>query len=138
MQVSATQSLSVETCGTGAGFLHQDPAPEMAHFRLKWAIERWDILDGVVEVQAGLGFSELQLGKDEPGFTFGSPSSQRAVETAGPEASMSVQWMYPLDLGLELIGDATFGAAWLEHAPELIEAREKLSPFGEISAGVGW
>src|SRR5688572_20839534 len=27
--------LAVEGCGTGAGFLHQDPDPEMAHFRVK-------------------------------------------------------------------------------------------------------
>ena len=138
MQVSATSSFSFESCGTGTGFLHNDPTPEIAHFRMKWATNRWDIDSGLIELQAGLGFAELQVGEDSPGFNFGSPDDLESVSTAGPEASMSLQWLYPLDMGIELIGDATIGAAWFEHAPELIRPRDKLAPFGEISAGVGW
>ena len=138
MQVSAIAELSFETCGTGTGILHNDSTPEMAHFRMKWATNRWSIAQGLIELQACLGFTELQVGKDTPGFSFGSPTTAEPVETAGPEASLSLQWIYPLDLGLEFIGDATFGAAWFEHAPELVTPRDKLAPFGEISAGVGW
>ena len=138
MQVSAIAELSFETCGTGTGLLHHDPTPEMAHFRMKWATNRWSIAQGLIELQAGLGFTELQVGKDTPGFSFGVPTTSEPIETAGPEASLSLQWIYPLDLGFEFVGDATFGAAWLKYAPQLVTPRDKLAPFGEISAGVGW
>ena len=138
MQISATSRLSVESCGTGSGFLHDDPSPEIAHFRLKWATHQWDIPNGRIDLQAGLGFAELQMGEDVPGFSFGGPDGADYASTAGPEASLSLQWLYPLEMGIELIGDATFGAAWFNYAPELIIPREKFAPFGEISAGVGW
>ncbi|WNZ63622.1 hypothetical protein QEG98_07860 [Myxococcus sp. MxC21-1] len=79
--------LSVESCGTGSGFLHGDPEPEVAHFRAKlrlasFDVERW----GTFQPFLAGGFAEAQVGRDDPGFQF-KGTDRRRVATAGPEGA---------------------------------------------------
>jgi hypothetical protein len=138
MEITPFARFSVEACGTGSGFLHRDPASEIAHFRAKYSFSQWHTPNGSIQLQAGFGFAELQVGEDAPGFQFGAPEGEGAVETAGPEASFSAQWLYPLYVGLELVADVNIGAAWFEHAPRLARPQERFAPFCEFSAGLGW
>ena len=138
MEIAPFFGLSIEACGTGSGFLHRDPASEIAHFRAKYSFAQWHTSNGSIQLQAGVGFAELQVGEDSPGFQFGAPDNDGSVETAGPEASFSAQWLYPLYVGLELVADVNIGAAWFEHAPRLVRPQERFAPFCEFSAGLGW
>ena len=137
-EVTIWSGLSIEGCGTGAGFLHKDPGAEVAHFRAKWSLVGWQVWGTRVHVQPAIGFAELQIGADEPGFRFGSPDTDDAIETAGPEISTSVQWLVPIDFGFELIMDTTAGAAWFQHGPNLVVPQSRFLPFAEVSLGVGW
>ncbi|MEE2960950.1 MAG: hypothetical protein VYA34_09410 [Myxococcota bacterium] len=127
---------SVEACGTGSGILHKDLGSEIAHFRAKWATQKWVLEHSTLHSQLGVGFAELQIGEDESGFAFGS--APRGIETAGPEISASVQWWFPLGAGIELGVDTTLGAAYFHHAPKLKKPHYPLIPFIDVSAGVGW
>ena len=137
LEVRAWSRLSVEGCGTGSGFLHRDEGAELAHFRSKWSVVRADVPGGRIRAQAAVGFAELQLTADEPGFHFGSPRPQ-AIETAGPEAGIALQWLGPLRGGVEWIASASMGLAWLPHAPKLVEPQSTWQPSASLEFGVGW
>ena len=105
--------LSLEACGTGAGILHSAAGAEMAHFRTKWTALTWKLDSSNLKVQPGIGFAELQLTADKPGFRFGSQGGD-SIETAGPEGSVSFQWHSDLFSGLELVGDLNMGLGWFQ------------------------
>lgn len=129
--------LSMEACGTGAGILHSEPGAEMAHFRAKWTAVHWKLQSSNLKIQPALGFAELQLTADNPGFNFGRPD-EGAIELAGPEASMSFQWQTPLFAGMELVGDLNMGLGWFQFAPKLAEPQSQLQPFIDLTVGLGW
>jgi hypothetical protein len=137
MEVRAVARLSVEGCGTGSGFLHSQSGGEMAHFRGKWQVLGRVAGGGKLRVHGGLGFAELQLDADRPGFDFGSPSDSR-IETAGPEGSLSLSWLRPMGAGWELIANTTGGLAWLPYANELAAPQDRAQPFVSFELGVGW
>lgn len=137
-EVTPIARFSVEACGTGSGFLHRDDAPEMAHFRARAAVlrARRGRLEG--EAVAGLGFAELQVGEDAPGFRFGPATSADQVEGAGPEASVSAKgrvWFAPAAYA---VVDANVGLAWIAAAPAILEGAEALVPFGALTIGAGF
>lgn len=137
MEVRAVARLSIEGCGTGSGFLHDQSGGEMAHFRAKWQVLGRVAGGGALRLHGGLGFAELQLDADRPGFEFGTPRGDR-IETAGPEGSLSLSWLRPMGAGWELIANATGGLAWLPHAHELVTPQERAQPFVSFEIGVGW
>jgi hypothetical protein len=137
MEVRAVWRLSVEGCGTGSGFLHSQSGGEMAHFRAKWQAFGHVVGGGQLRVHGGVGFAELQLDADQPGFDFGSPRGSR-IETAGAEGSLSLSWLRPMGAGWELIANATGGMAWLPHADELATPQDRAQPFVSLELGVGW
>lgn len=137
LEVSAVWRLSVEGCGTGSGFLHSEPGAQLAHFRAKARVFQRAVQQGLLRVQAGVGFAELQLDADEAGFEFGTPTGRR-IEAAGPEAALSLQWLRPLGKGWEFILDTSAGAAWIPHAAELAEPQDQMQPFVSFEAGIGW
>jgi hypothetical protein len=136
-EMAPLRRFSVQACGTGAGIWHQDPAPQLAHFRVDWHILTRRFAGGVVEPLIGVGFAELQVGRDDPGFKF-TGAGERAVETAGPEAATALRWIRRLDANFELVFDLHLGAAWLAHAPELVVPQSKLQVFTGVGAGVGF
>jgi hypothetical protein len=136
-EVAPHERLSLQACGTGAGIWHRDPAPQLAHFRADFHITAVRALGGVLKPLFGLGFAEMQVGRDDPGFKFASAGGRR-VETSGPEAALSLRYVRPLDRNFELIGDAHLGAAWLQYAPELVTPMARFQPFLGIGVGVGF
>jgi hypothetical protein len=137
MEVRAVAGLSVEGCGTGSGFLHSQSGGEMAHFRAKWQVFGRVAAGGTLRLQGGLGFAELQLDADRPGFDFGAPRGS-SIETAGPEGSVSLSWLRPMGAGWELIANTTGGLAWFPHAGALATPQDRAQPFVSFEVGVGW
>jgi len=137
LELSPFGPLSIEACGTGSGMLHTDPGAEIGHFRAKWVAAKWRTNRTTLRLQPGLGFAELQLGPDEPGFLFGG-SAAGGIETAGPEASLSLQLRYDLLAGFEMVADINAGAAWMQHAPSLLQPQARPQPFVDVTIGLGW
>lgn len=137
LEITAVWRLSVEGCGTGSGFLHRESGAELAHFRAKARVYQRAVQRGLLRVQTGVGFAELQLDADEAGFEFGTPTGRR-IEAAGPEAALSVQWLRPLSRGWEIVLGTSAGAAWIPHAADLAEPQAELQPFVSFEAGIGW
>jgi hypothetical protein len=136
-EVSPLAMVAVEACGTGAGILHHDLAPEMAHFRGHLRIWTFRTEQAVFEPRLGAGFAEMQVGADDAGFKFGS-SGPRRIETAGPEAAASLRVLVPVGQGVELVGNLNVGAAYLHYAPQLVIPQERLQPFAGAGIGVGF
>jgi hypothetical protein len=136
LDVRVVRGFSIEACGTGAGVLHHESGSEMAHFRGTYRLRQWSSRRGEIVLRAGMGFAELQLGEDAAGFEFGQPGGDASV--AGPEGSLSAQYLAPLGAGLELIASATAGVAWFAHADDLSTPQSRLQPFVSFEIGVGF
>lgn len=137
LEVSPIALLSVEACGTGSGFLHTDPEPEIAHFRAKATFFSKRLSFGLLDARGGIGFAELQIGEDGPGFHF-SGTGPNGVETAGPEAGVFLRAMLPLAVGIEFVGELSLGAAYFAHAPQLIQPMRPLQALAALNVGIGF
>lgn len=127
----------VETCGTGQAVLHDDPGNEMMHVRATYAFADRSLWKGTLLARGGLGFAEMQVGVDHPGFRFGSPDADRG-SVAGPEASLSAQWLAPLYKGVDFVVTGTAGLAYFAGADELATTKSDVQGFASIEAGIGW
>ncbi|HEU4533109.1 MAG TPA: hypothetical protein VFS00_03290 [Polyangiaceae bacterium] len=136
-ELSPLAFVSLEACGTGAGVWHRDPASETAHFRANFRLASLAVGRAWLEPRVGAGLAELSVGPDDAGFRFTS-SGPRRVETAGPEAAGSLRFLYPVAHGIEAVGNLSFGAAWLPHAPDLAVPQAKFQPFLGASLGAGF
>lgn len=136
LEVVALWSTSVEGCGTGSGILHDEVGRQMAHFRLNLPARRDRFAGGWSAVRAGLGFAELEVGPDRPGFDFGDPDQPNSV--AGPDAAISVQWIRSLGGGIELVATGTLGVAWFAGADRLIRPQAEAQPYVAFEIGAGW
>lgn len=132
-----TEYISLEACGTGAGILHDEDAPEIAHFRVPITPYRLTMDHSALAFRITPGFAELQVGRDTPGFEFGG-TGETNVETAGPELSGSVQWAVPLAYGIEFLMNLDVGVAWFPYAPELASPMSEWQPFIGLNAGIGF
>lgn len=135
LELSPWQRLSVESCGTGAGLLHDEPRREVMHLHLKWSLLERKTPVGYLAPRVGLGFSELQVGVDRVGFRF---TDTDGVETAGPSGSLGLRLAYPVAGGVDLVGDLSVGAAWMRHAPELVAGQSEWLPSMALTVGVGF
>ena len=136
-EVGGPIGLSIEGCGTGSGFLHSDPDREIAHFRLKWSPRTLRAGSAWFAPAVGVGFAELQLGQDSPGFQFGGTDATRTA-TSGFEATTSVRLMMPAGKGVELIADLALSLAYLPHAPSLITPEDEWQPGVAFTVGIGY
>ena len=130
------QKFAIEACGTGYGFIHQEPGIDFVHFRGKWSVYQKSFAKALFVGQVGAGFAEIQLADDQLGFQFSGTGD--GIETAGPEVSMSVQYVYDLGSKTNFIIDMNGGAAYFYFAPELFVPQPQIFPFLEFSAGFGW
>ena len=138
MEISPHERLGIEACGTGSGFLHHDPKPEIAHFRVKLNLEGWETKGRFfLQPQLFAGFAELQMGEDDEGFHFTSVGP-RAVETAGPEVGASLRGIYPLSAGFELVGTLNLSLSYFSHAPELVMPKGAWQPALSFTVGAGF
>jgi hypothetical protein len=137
LDVRIAYRIGIESCGTGQAVLHDEPGNEMAHFRAVYSFLDRPLWKGTLHARGGLGFAEMQLGKDNPGFQFGSPDDDRG-SVAGPEASLSAQWLLPMYKQLDFVITGTAGLAYFTGAPQLATSRSELQSFVSLEAGVGW
>ncbi len=137
LELSPLAKLSIEGCGTGSGFLHQETGQEMAHFRAKWIAHQRPLGSGVLRLQPGIGFAELEVAADDSGFSFSDVSAQGA-STAGPEVSASATWLSPISGRFEFIASATAGFAYFSHAPDLIDPQRAEQLFASFEVGIGF
>lgn len=138
VDVRVWSGLGVESCGTGQGVIHDEPGTELAHFRGTWSLLSTTTSTGTGRIRGGLGWAELQVGVDHPGFHFGSPDQIERGSVAGPEATLQGQWMVPLGAGVEAIASFTAGVAVFASADELIVPEDNVQPFASVEIGVGW
>lgn len=136
LEVVAVWRASVEGCGTGSGILHDEVGRQIAHFRVNVPVHRLAIARGWSSLRGGLGFAELEVGPDRPGFDFGAPDQPNSV--AGPDASVSMQWLRPLGSGVELVATATAGIAWFSRADLLVIPQSSFQPYAAFEIGAGW
>jgi hypothetical protein len=127
----------VETCGTGQAIIHNDPGQEMMHLRANYTIAGRSLWKGTLNARGGVGFAELQIGPDDPGFSFNHAASN-GNSTAGPEGALSAQWLLPLYKKVDFVMTATAGLAYFTGAPELSSAKTELQGFASLEAGIGW
>ena len=92
--------------------------------------------DAWISPSVGLGFAEMQLGRDAPGFQFGGTDETR-TSTSGLEASASLRLSLPAGQGIELIGDLALSVARFPHAPELVTPKDVWQPGIAITVGLG-
>lgn len=137
LDVRIVGGFSVESCGTGQGIIHNDEGQEMMHVRANYSIVDTSVWKGTLHWRGGLGFSELQIGKDNPGFQFGSPDADKG-SVAGPEVATSAQWLAPLYKDLDFVLTGTVGLAYFAGADELATTKSDLQGFASIEAGIGW
>ena len=134
--------VGIEGCGNGAGVLQDEQLSDFAHFRARLTavqrqVGRWDL-----DVIAGVGWAEVQRGRDAPGFRFGAAEAG-AVEAAGAEASASVKgraWVHERVYGTV---DVNVCTAVIPGAPEVLSGARApgpgpIVPFGSITAGIGF
>jgi hypothetical protein len=137
LELAPLDMLSVEGCGTGSGFLHQDPEPEIAHFRAHFRLTSWKTAVGWLQPRLSAGFAELQVGEDSGGFHFNG-TGPTGVETAGPEVGASLRALLPVSSGFELVGELGLNMAYFRHAPELLRPQSAWQPGASLSLGVGF
>jgi hypothetical protein len=95
------------------------------------------VLGGVaLDPQLGVGFAEMQIGEDEPGFRFDTASGK--MDTSGPELTLSLNAKVPMQLDLELVAELTSGLAYFPNAPDLDAPQDELQPFTSLSLGLGF
>lgn len=137
MEIGAWTYLAVEACGSGAGILHDQDIAEMVHFRLEGTIPvvrqgRFELV-----VQPGLGFAEVQTGRDEGGFLFGPARTDDQNEGAGPEATASAKsrvWFHERAYGT---AELSTGVAWIESAPTVLGG-STIVPSVTFTLGLGF
>jgi hypothetical protein len=137
LDVNIVFGFGAEACGTGAQLLHDDPGQEMSHYRINYTVIERSLWKGTLHARGGLGFSEMQVGRDDPGFVFGG-TQRDGGSTSGPEAALSAQWLLPMYKGLDFVVTGTAGLAYFAHASELATTKSEVQSFASIEAGIGW
>ena len=138
VDVRIWRGLGVESCGTGQGVIHDAAGTEMAHFRGTWSLLERATRAGTGRLRGGIGWAELQVGVDHPGFHFGDPDPHERGSVAGPEAAAQGQWLVPLGAGVELVASFTTGVAVFANADKLIRPQNNVQPFASFEVGLGW
>lgn len=142
LDVSPLEMVSLEGCGTGGGFLHSDAGTDITHFHGKVRVASVEVAvtddtSAWVEPWLGIGFAELEVGADTPGFSFDGPSPGR-VSTAGPGVGASLRGTVPLPAGFEVVGEVGLDFAFFAFAPSLVVPQHPLQPQATFNIGLGW
>ena len=138
VDVSVVRGFGVESCGTGQGIIHDQPGTELAHFRATYTLASHTTASGTGRLRGGIGWAELQVGVDHPGFHFGDPDSVDRGSVAGPEGALQAQWLVPLKSQLEAVISVTGGIAVFADADKLITPQSNVQPFVSAEIGLGW
>lgn len=132
--------ISIEGCGSGAGFLKAPTEPDIAHFRAKVPLGRAHVAGLTVVPGVVIGFAELQVGEDQAGFDFVGTGRGR-TETAGPEVGASLRFLEKgtsSATGPVLVSELQLSLAWLPYAPDLLIPHGQWIGSLEWTVGLGW
>jgi hypothetical protein len=135
--VRPIERLSFEMCGNGAGFLHQAPVADMAHFRARGLFAQRDEGRWQALFFAGAGLAEVQNTADRPGFVIRDPGAP-AVEAAGPEVSLSAQGRAWVQERVYSVAEFNVGAAYIPGAPAVLGRGGRAVPFAQLTVGMGF
>lgn len=138
VEVAPVKHVAVEACGTGGGFLYPEVGEEIMHLRAEANIELWRRGRGELVLQPGLGMAEIQRGTDSPGFRFGPATEANQGDAAGLEASLSTKGRWWVGDWAYLVGELSFGTAWVEAAPIVLDQDSPIVPFAIGTFGVGF
>lgn len=135
-----TAWLSLEACGNGSGFVHQDDVADMLHLSARLAPVRWTEGRWGVDLLAGAGLAEIQTGRDAPGFRLTRPVEPDPVEAAGPELSAAVKARRWLDPGARTFASTELaaGVAMIAGAPDVLGHGGTSVPFASWTVGLGF
>jgi len=136
-EVAPLSILAVSACGSGAGFLNDQTAPEVAHFRANVTLMSWQVQSVWLQPRLQVGFAELQVGEDAGGFDFVGTGST-GMSTAGLEGGAALRGLMPIYGGVELVGELSLGLAYFSHAPELLRPQSAWQPSATMTVGVGF
>lgn len=137
LELTPFDLLGIEACGSGGGFLHNEPGTDISHFRGKVRLAAIEVEGVQLEPWLAAGFAELQVAGDVPGFSFTDTSVGQA-STAGPDVGGSVRALLPLGAGFELVGEAGVGLAFFSHARSLVIPQDPLQPQAQVNLGIGF
>jgi len=137
LEIAASRWVSFESCGTGAGFLYPASGADLAHFRFKAPLGAWHTPIGWLVPQVHAGFAELEIAGDQPGFRFTGTGSQ-GVETAGPEAGVSLRLVQETQGSFELITELLINTVWLPYADQLKIPQPTLQTATTLNVGLAW
>lgn len=138
LDVRIAAGFGAESCGTGQGIIHDQPGTELAHFRGTWSFFSRRMTTGTARLRGGIGWAELQVGVDHPGFHFGAPDPTEKGSVAGPDGSLQAQYLVPLGKGVEAIASLTAGVAVFAKADQLIIPQSNVQPYVSGEIGFGW
>ncbi len=136
-EVAPLSFLSVSGCGNGSGFLHHDDAPDLSHFRLNVTPISLKAQFLWLQPRFQLGFAEMQVGADTPGFQFAGTNESR-TSTSGLDAGASLRAVWPLGKGFELLSEFGLGLGYFHHAPQLIKPQSAWIPSASLVIGAGF
>jgi hypothetical protein len=139
VEAAAPRWLTLEGCGSGAGFLYPAGGQwEMVHFRgeANVPLRSWGRTEAFL--QPGAGVAEIEAGQDQAGFLFGEARSADQREGAGLEGSVSGKVrLWPTDR-LHVDAELNVGGAWIPSAPVVLGTASGFVPFAIGSVGVGF
>lgn len=137
-EVAPLHFLSVSGCGNGSGFLHHDAAPDLSHWRLNATIASLRVNAFWLQPRVQLGFAEVQVGQDTPGFQF-TRTNETRTSTSGAEGGVSLRGLYPIkSSGFELISELGLSVGYFPHAPMLIRPQSTFIPSASLTVGLGF
>jgi len=138
-QVSPWRTISIEACGSGAGFWDgRSAVTEMVHFRLEGRVPVWSKGGAELSVEPGVGFAEIEQGADAPGFRFGAATSPDQREGAGPEATVGLKARVWPHARVFATTELSGGAALVPSAPTVTGQQGPLVPFVLWTVGAGF
>lgn len=130
--------VSIEGCGTGAGFLHDAKGIDLAHFRTRVTAYTYEYGRFDMGIHPGIGFAELQVGPDKLGFQFGKAKTTDQNEGAGFDASISGKGRIWIHEHTYVVFDANVGLAVIPSAPVILDGGHPIIGYGALTVGMGF
>jgi len=137
-EVAPLARVALESCGNGAGTLHNDAIADFFHLRAKGTVLQvaGARLEGAVQV--GLGFAEVTRTADASGLKFGAATEAQPVEAAGTELSLSAKGRWWFSERAHAVVDLNAGLAHIPGAPQVVGTAGSAVPFAALTAGLGF
>lgn len=137
-ELTPLRRVGLESCGNGAGTLHNDQVADFFHVRAR--LTALELSRGRAEgaLIVGLGVAEVTRTADAPGLRFGEASEANPIEAAGGELSFSAKGRWWFAEKAHLVTDLNLGVAHIPGAPAVVGTRGSAVPFAGLTAGLGF